>query len=704
MIAWSGRLSTMAEANRAQLWLFAPVMLGLGIWLWFVLPAAEMRLAAMLAGIAIATLGLGLRGAARPVLVAAGLLLALGIVAAEYRSASVAGPRLYHRLTAWPVAGTIIAREPRDGGASTRLVIERPADGADAVHRVRITLPGHLPPAYRPGAVVRVEATLGPVPGPVLPGAHDPGRAAWFQGIAAVGRATGPPDLLRPAASAGLRARLDGLRQDLEQHLLHHLPGDAGGLAAALVVGEQGNIRPELVDAMRIAGLAHLLTVSGFHVGIVVAGVFLILRHAVALWPWLALRVPGRAVAAIAAALAGTVYALLSGAEVPAVRAAIMAWVVMLALASGRDPLSLRLLAFAAFLILLARPEYLLSPSFQLSFAAVAGLILLAHSRPGQRLLAPRGSDRPAVKAGRYALALVASGLVAELLLSPIALAHFGRSGAYGVLANLVAIPLTSFLIMPLVGLFGLLSVVGLGGIAAVPLAWSLGVMAATGTVVAGLPGASLTVPALPALAFGLGIAGAILMALLSGPLRWVGLPALGMAVLLAIAGPRPDMFVAADGRQVALASDTGLHALRPHRRGFQWQAWERAARRPDGGLLADLGPVRCGQHHCIMERHGLVLLMVTDADLPPGRIDAACASADIVTAPGSVGPGCSPRLMLLDRSALSVTGPVAIDTRRRRIVTGADVAGDHPWSAAMLPGTRTDLLGRRQWTGVIAE
>lgn len=691
-------------ANGARLWLFVPVMLGMGIWLWFVLPLAFMRLATLLAALALALAGLALSGLARRAVVAAGLLLATGIVVAEWRASTVAPPRLHHRLTAWPIEGTIIAREPRDAGAVTRLVIERPGDGTDPAHRVRIRLPGNLPPAYRPGATIRVSATLGPLPGPAMPGAHDPGRAAWFQGIAATGRATGPPELRHPATQSHARQIIDGARQDLSAHLLAAMPGDAGALAVALAVGEQGHIRTDLIEAMRIAGLAHLITVSGFHVGMVVAGIYLLVRKLVALWPWLALRLSARTVAAVTAALAGTGYALLAGAEVPAVRAAIMAWVVMLALAAGRDPLSLRLLALAATLILLARPELLLSPSFQLSFAAVAGLILLANSRFGERYLKPRSDDGTGRRLARYALALAASGVVAELLLSPIALAHFGRAGLFGVVANLLAIPLTSLVIMPLMGLFGLASLVGLAGVAAMPLGWSLDLLSGIATGIAGWPGAAVSVPAVSPAAFALGVAGAILAGLLAGRARWLGAPLLAAGLAIALFGPRPDLFIAADGRQVAVADRSGLHALRPHRRGFQWRAWEQAAGLPEAGSIATMPHARCQSDHCRLRQGRIDLLLVTDPSAPASRFDAACAGADIVVAPMAMGRGCRPRLRLLDAPALATTGSVAVISRHGRVRTSADIAGDHPWSAAALPGTRVDLLGRRRWTGVIAE
>ncbi len=683
-------------------WLFlaAPMALGTGIWLWFALPAAPMRAGALLAGLLLALASLALRRP-RPALTILGLALALGVAAAEYRALSVAPPRLYHRLTAFPVTGEIIAREARNGGAATRLIVRRPGNGTDAPHKVRITFDTRLPPAFRPGATIRVVATLGPFPQPVLPGAHDPARASWFEGLAATGHAMAAPQLLAPAHRPPLLARLDGLRQRLTAFIRQTLPSDPGGLAIALTVGDQGEIRPELAEAMRIAGLAHILTVSGFHIAVVVGGTLLMVRRLVGLWPWLALRLSGRTLGAIAAGLAGSFYALLSGAEVPAIRAAIMAWAVMLALTSGRQAISLRLLAMAAAIILLARPEALLSPGFQLSFAAVAALVAFAESRAGQWLTRPAPGTPALHRAGRYLLALIVTGLVAELVLSPIALAHFGRAGLYGVAANMLAIPLTSLVIMPLIGLFLLASPFGLAPLVAVPLGWALSLLAGIGEQVSGWPHAAVAISAVPPMAYASGMAAALLALLLAGRARLLALPVIAAALLLAIFLPRPDLFVSADARQVALVTADGLHALRPHRRGFQWRAWEQASNRRESVGLAHLPGSRCTASYCLHHADGRTLLLFrTNTHIVPS---ALCATADIIVAPMPLPPACQPRRARFDSTALVGSGAVAIQGAHH-IRTSADIAGDHPWSPSALPGTRISLLGTREWTGVISE
>jgi competence protein ComEC len=693
-------------AEVPQLLLFVPVCLGAGIALWFLLPFNPQRQAALLMALGLACFGLLMPRSARPIFIGAGLLVALGLFAAEWRSAQVAGPRLHHRLTAAPMEGVIIGIAAQEGGARHSLLLRRDASSIDPAVTVRIGLRGPLPPGVEPGARVRVVATLGPVPGPALPGAHDPARRAWFDGVSATGRALAPPQLLAPAPAT--RLPLARARQRLGQAIGNGLGGDAGAIAVALTVGDQGGIRPALLADMRVAGLAHILTVSGFHVGVAVGGLLFLLRRLLALWPWLALRTSVTRIAAVMAGLGGTAYAILSGAEPPAVRAAIAAWVVLAALVLGRDPLAPRLIAFAAVLILLARPEALVSPSFQLSFAAVLALAVLARSRLGA-LVRSGEDDGPLIRLARMGGALVAAGLVAELVLTPIALHHFGRAGAYGVIANILAVPLTSFLIMPLLAAWLLLHPLGAGALVKGPLVLALDALAAIGHTVAGWPGATVTLPAMPLSALLLLLAGATLLLLLAGRLRWAGAPLLAAGLFIALLAPRPDLFVSGDGRQVGIVADGRLHLLRGHREGFLVGNWsEQAAASPDA-RLSDLPGASCAPTGCTLRLNGLDLLALTeDADPEQGGgiapLVAACRRADIVTAPFGLPAACTPRWQRLDTPALRRTGPAAITTATRRIVTVADRAGDQPWSPSALPGSRPRLLGTPAWTGVIAE
>ena len=278
-----------------------------------------------------------------------------------------------------------------------------------------------------------------------LPGGHDFARDAWFAQRGGVGRAIGPVEVVEPSRGGGL----DALRDRLGAHVRASLPGSAGGVAVALAVGDQAGVSEEDAEAMRRSGLTHLLSVSGLHIAAAVGAAMLLSLRLLALSERLALRFNLVLVAAGVGALAGSAYTLLTGMQVPTMRACIAALLVLGGVALGREAISLRLVAVGALLVLLFRPEALAGASFQLSFAAVTSIIVLHQSRWARELLAA-ARGRLAARLLRGLLGLLLTGLVVEFALIPFALYHFHKAGLYGVAANMIAIPLTTFVVMPL--------------------------------------------------------------------------------------------------------------------------------------------------------------------------------------------------------------------------------------------------------------
>src|SRR4029079_10062726 len=122
------------------------------------------------------------------------------------------------------------------------------------------------------------------------------------------------------------------------------------------------------------------------------------------------------------------------------------ALLILLAIALGREALTLRLVATGALIVLLLWPESLAGPSFQLSFAAMTAIVAL-HEHPRVRALLSRRDEGLVQKLGRNLARMVLTGLAVEIALAPIALYHFHKAGLYGAVANIVAIPLTTFII-----------------------------------------------------------------------------------------------------------------------------------------------------------------------------------------------------------------------------------------------------------------
>lgn len=293
----------MAERVRWALWL--PVMLGLGIGSYFALPV-EPPFWVALCGLVLA-LGalLFLRGTQNPYLQICWLIsLALffvmfGFGIAQLRTFSLAAPILERSIGPTEVTGRIVTVEPRERGE--RLVLERLEIRGLALEntpaRVRVTLASGADGLY-PGDRVRGRAKLSPPPEPSAPGAYDFARAAYFKKLGAVGFAYGqfeklPEDASTAPAGDRLSRRWEvwwaDLRHRLSERIVTALPGEPGAIAAALMTGERGRVPETHLQALRDAGLAHLLAISGLHIGLIAAGLFFGLRGVLALLPGLSL-------------------------------------------------------------------------------------------------------------------------------------------------------------------------------------------------------------------------------------------------------------------------------------------------------------------------------------------------------------------------------------------------------------------------------
>jgi competence protein ComEC len=590
------------------------------------------------------------------------------------------------------LVGRVLSVEPQPAQARHRIIMAtREPDTARAI-RVRLNLPDDKA-ALRgalAGSFVRVRARLVPPAPPMLPGAYNFARTAWFSGLAATGSALGPPEVLQEGRGG---AWLGELQHRLTEHVHSRLAPDQGGIAAALTTGDMGGISDSDSQAMRDSGLAHLLSISGLHVSAVIGAVYFVTLRLLALWPWLALRVRLPIVAAGSGALAGIAYTLLSGSQVPTVRSCIGALLVLGALALGREALSLRMLAIAAFLVMLLWPEAVVGPSFQMSFAAVLAIVALSGAGPIRRFLAPR-EEGPLTRAGRHLAMVLLTGVVIEAALMPIGLYHFHRGGMYGAFANVIAIPLTTVIIMPAV-LGGLvLDIAGLGA----PAWWIAGKAVTLLTIiahwVASRPGAVTTMPAFGGAAFVLFVGGGLWLGLWNGRVRWLGLvPALAGTALIAATRPA-DILVSGDGRHVGLLSARGdaLFVLRESRSEFARDNLTEIAGMSGEPVLMTAWPgAQCNQDSCIVVlrrggRDWRLLLTRGRAPIPERALAAACDRVDVALSDRWLPRSCHPQWLKVDRQLLGQSGGLAIDLQAGRVSSVARGEGQHGWWRAAPP------------------
>lgn len=722
------------EAERDQLPLWLPVALGGGIALWFVLDDPVQWTAAMLAlaGIALAAVAIGQGGRASRAVALAAALAAMGVGLAWWRADYVAQPVLARpaivmltarvdgieplparelvRVSLTPIAAQAVGSPQRPdcgkergasyGGAGRRCD-DRPRPPLLLPPHVRVNIANtDVPAGLGPGAIIKLQTRLMPPNEATVPGAYDFRQVAWFAGLGATGKGNAPVKVIAPGKES------NGLRAALAAHIQSKVEGSAGGIAAALAAGDEGAISLEDADAMRRSGLAHLLSVSGLHITAVVVATIWAVTRLLALWPWLALRVRIPVVAAGAGAIAAIGYTLLTGSQVPTARSCIAALLVLAALAMGREAITLRLVAAGAFIVLLIWPEALAGPSFQLSFAAVGSLIAF-HEQPRIKRLFEKRDEAWWRRVAREIGSLLLTGLVVEAALAPIALYHFHKEGMYGVVANIIAIPLTTFVIMPAEALALAGDAIGLGA----PFWWvtthALDLLLWIARTAAKAPGSVAMLPGMPAGAFGLMILGLLWLMLWRSRVRFTGLAPMAIGAVWALTIPAPDLLISGDGQHLAVRTPDGGVAILRDRAGDYTRDTMTQNAGVDGEalLLSDQPFAKCTPDACLalVQSGGRIFRVLATRSLyqlPSDQLIAACRAADIVVSDRRLPSACRPTWLKLDAPFLRRTGGMAISLASGRMVTVRQPGDRHPWINRPSGVSRSGATGRRGGPG----
>jgi competence protein ComEC len=299
--------------------------------------------------------------------------------------------------------------------------------------------------------------------------------------------------------------------------------------------------------------------------------------------------------------------------------------------------------------------------------------------------LAPR-EEGVALWAGRRLAMLLLTGVVIELALMPIVLFHFHRAGLYGALANVVAIPLVTFVTMPLIALALLLDLAGIGAPAWWLAGQSLELLRGIAHFTAGQPGAVRLMPQMGAGTFALFVAGGLWLALWRGRTRLAGLAPVVLAAVLLLATPVPDLLISGDGRHVGITEGGRLLVLRETKSEFtRDNLLELAGVAGEPLALADWPGARCSADFCVVaiERAGRtwhVLMSRSRQVVAERALAAACERADIVVSERWLPQTCRPRWLKADGRMLARTGGLAIVLDRRRVASVADSQGAHGW------------------------
>lgn len=644
------------QTARGMLFPWIAVLIGCGIGVWFTLDrepgAGSYALAALLVagGVALAVKA----ELARPLGLAVAALAA-GWIAAGIRAHALDAPMLTFRYYG-PVEGRIVEID-RSQSDALRLTLDQVVLQAVSPERtparVRVSLQGEqewLKPT--PGQVVILTANLAAPEGPVEPGAFDFRRMAFFDQLGAVGYTRTPVLLLEDPADGALP--IDRLRTWLTQGMLAHMDGQAGAFAAGAMTGDRSAITEDTVQALRDSSLAHLLAISGMNMAFLTGFVFALFRYGLALVPYVALRVNTKKVAAVVSLGVALFYLLLSGANVATERAFIMISVMLGAVLLDRRALTLRSVAVAAMILLLFKPESLLEPGFQMSFAATIALIVGFAALDGSiyRERVPRWL--------MPVFTLVLSSLIGGLSTAPYAAAHFNRFTDYGLLANVLTVPVMGAVIMPAGAVAALLAPLGLAWLPLWVMEQGARWILFVAHWIAGLEGAVTPIPAPGPWVLPLFTLGAIWLILWRGRVQAFGLVPVAVTFGLWAMAERPVLLVSGDGRLLGLEGPEGRALSSPKGGGFAAENWLQN----DGDLAEQAqAAVRPGFDGPKGERWfnlgGLKAVVLTGKGAAAKLVDV-CPSADLVILAAEVEKS-PPDCPLIEQALLSQTGPLAI-------------------------------------------
>lgn len=670
-----------SEAERRILWL--PVLFATGIALYFALADEPPQGPLLLVTVILLLLALWTPRRLRPirVVIVALCLIALGTGYASLYTARHHAPVMRQAMTPRPVTGTLTDIERVENGLRFTLkdVAIAGVKPEATPHHVRLSLrlkPTDTTPLPMIGSRIQLLAGLLPPMGPAMPGGFDFARYFFFRDIGAIGYGLPPWKVQEEAPQRGWEAKFQQWRFALTERIIAQLGPRDGPIAAGLITGEDRAIAEEDFKILRASNLYHIIAISGGHMVVIAGVIFVALRYFFLLLPGnFGLMPRAKSVAAMLTLIMVTLYLLVTGMPISAVRAYVMIALLLFAVIVGREVDAMRSLLLAALIMLLADPSDLLEPGFVLSFVATLAIIALAETR----WLRAHAHEQPKHR-------MLIELIIASLLISVVAegattlpvLSMFNTVAPYGVLANALATPLVALVIMPTVALFFILLPFGAESFALMLMDYGIRAMMGIAQFISSLPHAQLFAPSPPAWGMALFMAGLLMLCLLRHRLRYAGagLMLLGFASLLTVRVP--DLLVGPELRQIVLRTPEGPVLARGRTDAMLPELWA------NGLGYEHLPPVardsaswRCDRTSCVATIHEKYIAFPEQAM----AFGEDCAASDLVIT----------RLRLYDCKA-PMLGPSALAQggvhafwfgRTIWHETSADWQGYRPWSSS---------------------
>lgn len=296
------------------------------------------------------------------------------------------------------------------------------------------------------GDYIGLFASIKPVSNPLFPGKYDFRRHAYFAGIGASGYTMSKIIILKKADNFTLFEKLELLRWKIFSYLYNE-ENKTAAIAIALIIGEQKAIDKKTLESMRQSGLTHILSVSGMHLSMLSMLCFILVRYILSNFIFFAQKYNVKKIAAWISLFITFSYLLISGMQIAAIRAFIMISFVIFAVIIDKTEDAKRSVCFAALIILLFNPESIFHPSFQMSFSSVLALVV-SYEFLAKHLYSNKNTNF-IKRIQIYFFGVGLTSLIAGSATAIFVVYHFGNYSNYSMIANLLAAPIVSFIIMP---------------------------------------------------------------------------------------------------------------------------------------------------------------------------------------------------------------------------------------------------------------
>ena len=565
------------------------------------------------------------------------LIIALGFGNASFRSYYLDSP-IIPNDGFYELEGRIINVDNNYKGIERYIISDLLIYGQDIINtpkKIRLTIRTENNGAEI-GDIIKVRARLSKPPRPVIPNGYNFARKAYFSQIGAIGFSLSDIEIIKEYNDNNrvINNYISYIRDKISSYNNEILGTEKGAISSALLVGKRYAIDDEILDNIRASGIAHLLAISGLHLVMVTGITFLVIRKLLSLSLYIAEYYNTKKLAAIVAILVGFFYLAITGYPVSAQRAFLMSLMFFLAIMIDRESMPIYSVAWSALIILIISPENILEPGFQMSYSAVIALVS-SYSFFNERLNRNNFKDISFIrKSIKYIFNIALSSFIASLATTPFAIYHFNQYSLYGIITNLIAVPLTTLWVMPFGMLSMLLYPLNLGYIALIPMGWGIDILISISSYIAGLPNSSGVTSSLSSNIILLMVFGGLWLALWVSSIRIIGGIIIIISIIIAyikhdniadiIIGGENDISYAF----IDKINDRILYSDN-YNNNYQDDIWAKKIGVENKYNISDIehDNYLCDEYSCIYKLKGKVISFIKD----PMAISEDCEKADIL-------------------------------------------------------------------------